>query len=724
MIVNHQIPGRIRFTPGSTAALEAATRALEAAPALRGQALDLTYNPRTRRALLLLRADEALTALAVGILLAQPEALALAAGAGLPVPALADGCQPAVCRQTPPGAECLLPGVCQADRQRGALEHPALLIARKVANFYLRRLFMPMWLRPWWLAWQVAPLLLGGLRSLARGRLDVAVLDAAAIGSSLALRDFNTAGTIFLLLDISETLEEWTREKSRGNIAAMLRGEDRPAWVLRQGQPVRIPAGELQAGDLVIVKSGLAIPVDGVVADGTAMVNQSSMTGEPLAVRKAVGHEVLAGTVVEEGDLTILAEGVGDHTRLAQIAQVITESESMRAEVHSQAVRMADRIVPFSFILAGLVFAVTRNVRQAAAVLLADYSCAIKLSTPLAVRAASRGAARRGGLVKGGKHLEALARADAIILDKTGTLTQARPSVVDVCPVGDYSREYILRHAACLEEHFPHPVAEAVVRKAEEEGLHHRERHAEVEYILAHGISSTLDGQRVLLGSRHFVHEDEGVDLDPAEASIRRCADSGHTALYMAIGGQLAGVICIEDPIHPDAPRFMRRLENMGFSRIIMLTGDGEASAKRVAEELGIKEYRAGVLPTDKTAIVDELRAAGLTVAMVGDGINDSAALTRADVGVSMKHGADIAREACDVLLTTPRLDGLLDTMAIARRAMRRIRRNYGFIVGSNTLFIALGVTGLISPALLALLHNAGTVLTCAHSMRPVLPRH
>ena len=245
-----------------------------------------------------------------------------------------------------------------------------------------------------------------------------------------------------------------------------------------------------------------------------------------------------------------------------------------------------------------------------------------------------------------------------------------------------------------------------------------------MEYILAHGISSTLDGQRVLLGSRHFVHEDEGVDLDPAEESIRRCAGSGHTALYMAIGGQLAGVICIEDPIHPDAPRFMRRLENMGLSRIIMLTGDGEASARRVAKELGIKEYRAGVLPTDKTAIVDELRAAGLTVAMVGDGINDSAALTRADVGVSMKHGADIARESCDVLLTTPRLDGLLDTMAIARRAMRRIRRNYGFIVGSNTLFIALGVAGLISPALLALLHNAGTVLTCAHSMRPVLPRH
>lgn len=710
MNIVRSIPGRIRFeAPSENAVVHVQDRILEELEDEIGD-IELQYNARSGRALALFAPDRHLTERVKHIV---TEALSIAV-----VPELPE------CRTAAPGdmMACTLPAPGMGLEDPVELENPFWIVAKKVVSFYTTRLLMPMAIRPYWTAFNVAPLIFEGIRSLFQRKLNVAVLDAAAIGSALAMRDFNTAGTIHLLLDISETLEDWTREKSRSDLASLFRGDGKPVWVLRKGEEVQMPLEDLVVGDLVVVRSGARIPVDGVVADGTAMVNQSSMIGEPLSVKRGVGKEVFAGTVVEEGRIVILSEGVGDETRFAKIAHVIADSENMKAEIHGQAIQLADKIVPFSFILSGVIFAITRNWMQAAAVLMADYSCAIKLATPLAVRSAMLESAHCGALIKGGKYIEQLSKANAIVLDKTGTLTRATPEVVDVCPVNGFSREFILRNAACMEEHFPHPVADAVVKKADQEGLIHDERHAEVEYILAHGISTTLNGKRIILGSRHFVHEDEGVELDTAAEDIRRCTDSGLSALYMAVDNQLAGVIVLEDPIRDSAYRFIRRLENVGMERIIMLTGDGEATAKAVAEQLDIQEYYAQVMPDDKTELVDRLREEGYTVVMVGDGINDSAALSRAHVGVSMKHGADIAQEACDVMLTSERLDSLMDAMSLSKLVMRRIRRNYKFIVGSNTLFIGLGVFGLITPAMLAFLHNSGTVLTCAHSMRPMLP--
>ncbi|QJB56962.1 heavy metal translocating P-type ATPase [Pseudodesulfovibrio sp. zrk46] len=710
MSIVRSIPGRIRFEAESEQAVFYLQEQLSERLGEEFGDAEFRYSKRSGRGLALFAADAHLTervADTMNSIFGTPD-----------LPSLPR------CKTADPGDEaaCTLPALSGGLQQPGAMENPFWIVAKKVANFYMTRLLMPMSLRPYWTAFNVAPLIFEGVRALFQRKLNVAVLDAAAIGAALAMRDFNTAGTIHLLLDISETLEDWTREKSRNDLEALFAGDGKPVWVMKGGAEVQVPQDQLQEGDLVIVRSGARIPVDGVVADGTAMVNQSSMTGEPLSVKRGPGKEVYAGTVVEEGKIIILSEGVGDETRFAKIAHVIADSESMKAEIHGQAVKMADKIVPFSFILSGVIFAITRNWMQAAAVLMADYSCAIKISTPLAVRSAMLEAAHCGALVKGGKHIEQLSKVNAIVLDKTGTLTRATPEVVDVCPVNGYTREFVLRNAACMEEHFPHPVADAVVRKADEEGLIHHERHAEVEYILAHGISTTLDGKRMILGSRHFVNEDEGIDLREADKQIARCVENGLSTLYMAVGNELAGVIALEDPLRDSAYRFIRRLENIGMERIIMLTGDGEATARSVAEQLDIEEFYAQVLPEDKTELVESLRDEGYTVAMVGDGINDSAALSRSHVGVSMKHGADIAQEACDVMLTSERLDSLMDAMSLSKMVMRRIKRNYQFIVVSNTLFIGLGVFGLISPAMLAFLHNSGTVLTCAQSMRPMLP--
>lgn len=710
MSIVRSIPGRIRFKAESEQAVFYLQEQLCDRLGDELGDIEFRYSERSGRALALFMPDEGLTERVVetmNVISGTPD-----------LPALPH------CKTAEPGDEtaCTLPALAGGLEEPGAMENPFWIVAKKVANFYMTRLLMPMALRPYWTAFNVAPLIFEGVRALFQRKLNVAVLDAAAIGSALAMRDFNTAGTIHLLLDISETLEDWTREKSRNDLAQLFAGDGKGVWVLKEGVEVQIPQDEVNEGDLVVVRSGARIPVDGVVADGTAMVNQASMTGEPLSVKCSPGREVFAGTVVEEGKIIILSEGVGDETRFAKIAQVISDSEAMKAEIHGSAVKMADKIVPFSFILSGIIFAITRNWMQAAAVLMADYSCAIKLSTPLAVRSAMLEAAHSGALIKGGKYIEQLSKVDAIVLDKTGTLTRATPEVVDICPVNGYSREFILRNAACMEEHFPHPVADAVVRKADEEGLIHDEKHAEVEYILAHGISTTLEGQRMILGSRHFVHEDEGIDLQEADKQIKRCTENGLSTLYMAVGNKLAGVIALEDPLRDSSYRFIRRLENIGMQRIIMLTGDGEATARTVAQELDIEEYYAQVLPEDKTELVESLREEGYTVAMVGDGINDSAALSRSHVGVSMKHGADIAQEACDVMLTSERLDSLLDAMSLSKMVMRRIKRNYRFIVASNTLFIGLGVFGFISPAMLAFLHNSGTVLTCAQSMRPMLP--
>ena len=456
------------------------------------------------------------------------------------------------------------------------------------------------------------------------------------------------------------------------------------------------------------------------MAEGEASVNQASMTGEPLGVLRSPGSSVYAGTVVEEGEIAIRPTGVGDGTRLRQIVRFIEDSEALKAGVQGKAERLADAVVPFSFLLAGLVWLVTRNPARAASVLLVDYSCALKLSTPLAVLAAMKEGVGRGVLVKGGRFLESLAAADAVVFDKTGTLTESRPRVAEVIPGEGYERDDILRTAACLEEHFPHPVARAVVRKAEQEGLHHQEEHTEVEYVVAHGIASRLHGKRVLFGSRHYIHHDEGVPVDGMREDIERLAREGRSILYLAVDGKLAGLIAIEDPLRPEAAPVIRKLLGRGI-RVVMLTGDDERTAAAVAELLGISEYRSQVLPTDKAAVIRSLQAEGHTVAMLGDGINDSPALSAADVGVTLSDGADLAREVADVVLTECRLDGLVTAVDLSKAAMRRIRTDFGLIMTLNTVFLASGLAGFLQPGPSALLHNLTTVGVSLNAMRPML---
>lgn len=695
MSVIRCIPGRIRF---SALSVDGVRLLQQKAKVVFSQApikIYVTYNPRTRRGLLIFIQDDKFTQILVDLINILADDLAT-------IP------------------ETKTQELSVTEDGQALQENPLWSISKKVIKFYTTRLLMPPVLRPFWCIYKVAPLIWQGYKSLSEGRLDVHVLDATAIISALFMRDFDTAGTIHLLLDISETLEEWTKEKSKSNIASLFIRGERPVWVMRKDNPVEISSNELIKGDLVVVRTSGEIPVDGIVADGFAMVNQSSMTGEPLAVKKTVGSEVYAGTIVEEGQVIILSEAVGDETRFARIAKILNESNGMKAHIHSHAEKLADKIVPFSFIFSGLILALTGNMRKAATVLLADYSCGIKLATPLAIRTAMIELARNGAVLKGGKHLESLSRVDTIILDKTGTLTTSRPEVVEVYPVNGFSRDFVLRQAACMEEHFPHPIAEAILEKAKQEGLDHMEDHAEIEYILAHGIATTLDGQRMVLGSRHFIHEDEGIDVNDAETVIKECTGKGLSMLYFGCGGNLAGVIAVQDPVREDAPHFIRMLEKKAMKRIIMLTGDGNETAKTVAKQLRINEYYSQVLPDDKTFLVNQLKSEGHTVAMIGDGVNDSAALTSADLGVSMKHGADIAKETSDIILTGERLDSLIDAMDISHQSMNRIRRNFLFIVASNTVFIGLGITGIITPAMMALLHNLGTVLTCVASIRPI----
>lgn len=559
-----------------------------------------------------------------------------------------------------------------------------------------------------------------GLRSLFRGRVDAQVLDATAIGVAVAMKDYWTAGVISLMLKVGDYLEEKTRQSVRKSLKEIFYPQESMAWVKRNGRPVRVDAKEIAADDLVIVGAGSAIPVDGVVVEGEAMVVQSSLTGEPFPVVKRPGITVYAGMAVEEGRLVVKATSIGNETRVSRIIQVIEESEGLKAEVQSQAERLANRIAPYAFLLSGLTYALTGNPIRAASVLLVDYSCAIKLSTPLTVMSAMIDALRRGVLIKGGKFIEKLAGADLFVFDKTGTLTEARPRVIDAIPFSGFKRDHTLKYAACVEEHFPHPVATAVVQKAEEESLiHDEERHVEVEYVLAHGIASRIKGKRILVGSRHFVHEDEGISVECAEPVIQGFSERGHSLLYVAVGEKLAGIIAVEDPVREESDRFLRRLQDAGVKRVIMLTGDGCEAARDVAERLGIREFYAQVFPDRKTEIIRELKREGHVVAMVGDGINDSPALSLADVGISMKHGADIAKEAADVILLDGRLEGIVEAKRVSREAMSRIQQNFRYIIGINTALIGLGMTGALTPFLSAFIHNATTVIVAANSLRP-----
>lgn len=584
----------------------------------------------------------------------------------------------------------------------------------------LARPLIPPPIRPILAIYGALPYLKKGFIALRRKQMNVDLLDASAIGAAMATREFFTASVIVALLKTGDYLEEWTRGESRRLLSDMFHTGDEWAWVLREDEEIRIPLEEVVEGDTVIVRMGGLIPVDGLVVEGEALVNQSSLTGEGLPVAKRIGLSVYAGTAIEEGGLRVRALQVGDQTRAARVVKTIEAAEVVKAESQSKSEQMAERIVPYSFLLSGLTFLLTGSVSRSAAVLLVDYSCAIKLSTPLAILTSLARSARHRVLIKGGKYLEKLARADAFVLDKTGTLTEATPEVAEVVHFSGFTREFVLRQAACVEEHFPHPVATAVVRQAESEGLAHAEEHAEVEYVLAHGIASWLQGKRIVVGSRHFVHEDEGVDVSAGDPYVQSFAERGNSILYVAVGGELAGLIAIHDPLREDAKHFVAALKGSGIKRIVMLTGDNEATARTIAGNLGIEEFYAQALPDRKVEVIKELQAEGFTVAMVGDGINDSPALSQADVGISMRHGADIAREACDVLLMDGTLDDILTARAVSREAMELVEHNFRTIVAVNSAALLLAVTGAAPPVFSATIHNLSTILVGLRSLQPL----
>ncbi|MDR1856954.1 MAG: heavy metal translocating P-type ATPase [Desulfovibrio sp.] len=571
--------------------------------------------------------------------------------------------------------------------------------------------------------WRALPRILQGIGEVLSGRLGIESLDAAALVTCIFRRDFRALSTIAFFLSLGSFLEYTTRKKSRDNLAQSLALDVSHVWITEGGVEREILMDNLRIGDVVIVRTGSAIPVDGTVVSGEALVNQAGMTGEPLPVRRSTGASVYAGTVVEEGELQIRTTKVGGERRIDAILHYIEESEAVKAGIQSRYERIADRIVPYNFLLALVVLALTRSALRAGAVLLVDFSCAIRLTTPLTVLSAMREAAIHGALVKGGRFLEALAEADVLLFDKTGTLTQASPEVAQVVSFSkNHDADAVLRLSACIEEHFPHPVGRAIVRAAERKALNHREEHADVEFVVAHGIATRLRGDRVIIGSRHFLVEDEGVVPGKSqEAAIRKQTAQGRSVLYLAVGGRLVGIIAVEDKLRPGMREFVEKLRETGFRRIIMLTGDEEATARAVAGQAGIHEYMAKLLPEDKARQVAALRKEGCHTLMMGDGVNDAPALSAADVGVALGQGADVTREIADVVLTRGEPADLLPAREIARLALERIRRNFHASVAWNACFLTAATIGLLRPGLSALFHNACTAALAVASMQPLL---
>jgi heavy metal translocating P-type ATPase len=614
-------------------------------------------------------------------------------------------------------ASCLLknePGLCES-----------------IACFFggvIIRTLLPFTLRRAITLYRAMPLFGRGLAGLWRERrFNVSALDAAAVGVSLLRRDFSTASVVTTLLALGNLLESWTHKKARESLADSLAVNVDKLWVRRDGREEQISVSSLQIGDLAVIRAGSVIPIDGVVFEGDAMVNQASMTGESEPVRRLPGLSVYAGTIVEEGELIVRVTAFDSDTRIRKIADMIDESEALKADVQNRAEKIADAIVPYSFILAGAVFILTRDASRATSALLVDYSCALKLSTPLIILSAMREGARRGVLVKGGKFLENLAEADTVVFDKTGTLTVSSPSVAKVIPFGNHSGNNVLRTAACLEEHFPHSIARAVVKQAEREGLFHTEEHSTVEYAVAHGIASHISShgpgqteERILLGSAHFVIEDEGISVTPEQRRIIDEASATYSVLLLAIGDSLAGILCIEDPLRKDAADVVGRLRATGVKHVVMLTGDNPRAAENIADIAGISEFYAQLLPEDKTEAVKRMKSGGKVV-MVGDGINDAPALSAADVGVTLRDSADIARETADIVLTDNNLNAIIDARLLGHEMMKKIHRNGIFIIGANSLLLALGLSGVISPAGSALLHNLATIGSGVYSLTPML---
>ena len=562
-----------------------------------------------------------------------------------------------------------------------------------------------------------------GLRSLLRRKLEVSVLDATAIGVSVLRGNYDTASSVMFLLGVGEILEDWTHKKSVADMARSMSLNVGKVWVrLESGQEVLVPTDTVEPGSDVVVRMGNLIPFDGTVIEGEAMVNQASFTGESLPVKKSTGGTVYAGTVVEEGEIVFCAKKTQGSTRYEKIVQMIEDSEKLKSSSESKAAHLADRLVPWTLGGTALVWLLTRNVTKALAVLMVDFSCALKMAIPVSVLSAIREAGHHQITVKGGKFLEDVAHADTIVFDKTGTLTEARPTVHSVIPFCEAEPDELLRVAACLEEHFPHSMAKAVVNAAREKQLEHEEMHSKVNYIVAHGISSYIGEQRIVIGSAHFVFEDEACQIPEGYQELYESLPDEYSHLYMAADGVLKAVICIEDPLRPEAPAVIAALKAAGIRRVVMMTGDSERTAASVAARVGVDQYFSEVLPEDKARFVEEEKAAGRTVIMVGDGINDSPALSAADVGIAISDGAELAREIADITVKADDLNQLLTLKILSNLQMNRIHTNYRRIVGINGSLIALGVLGIFQPTTSALFHNASTIAITLKSMQNLLP--
>ncbi len=592
-----------------------------------------------------------------------------------------------------------------------------------VAGHFFRKLFLPAPIRAAYTVWRSIAFVWKGVRCLLRRRLEVEVLDALSIGVSVLRGDFSTAGSVMFLLNLGSLLEEWTRKKSLDDLARSMALNVDKVWVRSQGTEVLLPLTKVQPGDEIVVRSGNMVPLDGTVIEGEAMVNQAALTGESMPVRKAKGATVYAGTVVEEGECVFLAKAAGGANRYDKIVAMIEESEKLKSSTENRALELADKLVPWCLAGTVVTYALTRNVTRAISILMVDFSCALKLSMPLAVLSAMRECGTAHITVKGGKYLEALAKADTIVFDKTGTLTRATPQVVDIIPFSNSEKDDVLRLAACLEEHFPHSMANAVVRAAREHGLAHEEMHSEVEYIVAHGIASRVGGERVVIGSYHFVFEDEHciVPADEQEKFDQMPAEYSH--LYMAASGQLVGVICIADPLRPEAASVLRQLHKLGIRNAVMMTGDSYRTAEAIARQVGVDQFFAEVLPEDKANFVQKAKAEGRTVVMIGDGINDSPALSAADIGIAIHSGAAIAREIADVTIKADSLEELVTLKTIANALQHRVSSNYRFVLSFNSTLIVLGALGILQPAASAMLHNLSTIGISLRSMTNLIQK-
>ncbi len=594
-------------------------------------------------------------------------------------------------------------------------------LVTKVVVHYGNKLFLPMPIRTVITGVKSVKYIYQGIHTLLQRKIEVPVLDATAIGVSMFRGDISTAGSVMFLLGIGEILEEWTHKKSVDDLARSMSLNISRVWLCNDGQEMLVPTTEIQAGDLVRVHMGNMIPFDGTVAEGEAMVNQASLTGESEPVRKYAESTVYAGTVVEEGELTIRVKETNGSSKFDKIVTMIEESEKLKSGLESKAEHLADRLVPYTLLGTGITYLLTRNITKAISVLMVDFSCALKLAMPISVLSAIREASNYHMTVKGGRYLEAMAEADTIVFDKTGTLTKAQPTVKQVVAFNGMSENELLRIAACLEEHFPHSMAKAVVQAAIDRHLVHEELHSKVEYIVAHGISSKINDKKVVIGSYHFVFEDEkcAVPDGMMEAFDELPSECSH--LFMAIDHELAAVICIEDPLREEAAAVVRKLKEAGISKVVMMTGDSDRTAKAIAARVGVDEYYSEVLPEDKASFVEEEKKAGRKVIMIGDGINDSPALSAADIGIAISDGAEIAREIADITVGADSLNELVTLKLISDGLMKRIHKNYRFIVGFNTGLIVLGVAGILQPATSALLHNTSTLMIGLKSMQDIL---